>query len=417
MGRAGAPVRSAVRRVLHALFPGPTVLALALAALLVPGMSARAGAFAEGYGLLVYGAGLALAGAFYRSRVFIVLVALALLELALRDDPDRRPLLLALGTAVLALVGMLALMRDRGILSRGGVAQMAAGGGLVAVAIFLGDPERLAGLGGPYLLPLEALGWAGIPRMTLAVAACALFTSLWGLWRWRGPVDRALPWCLLLLVVAMHPSLPEPGSGIFLLATGLTLTLSVVETSYVLAYRDDLTGLPGRRALMQYLDGASGTYTISMVDVDHFKRFNDKHGHDVGDQVLKLVASLLAKAPGGGKAYRYGGEEFTLLYPGRTCEEAKPYLEAVRESVERARFALRSWRRPRKKPDDPEAKKQRKEAGKVAKGEKKPRTLSVTVSLGMADSAGDDDAAPVVLKRADQALYRAKKKGRNQVSG
>jgi GGDEF domain-containing protein len=170
---------------------------------------------------------------------------------------------------------------------------------------------------------------------------------------------------------------------------------------------------------MQYLDGVSGTYTIAMVDVDHFKKFNDKHGHDVGDQVLKLVASRLAKAPGGGKAYRYGGEEFTILYPGRTCEEARPYLEAVRESVERARFALRSWRRPRRKPDDPATKKEKKErnaASEAPTGEAKSKTLSVTVSLGMADSSGDDDAAQVVLKRADQALYRAKKKGRNQLS-
>ena len=171
---------------------------------------------------------------------------------------------------------------------------------------------------------------------------------------------------------------------------------------------------------MQYLDGIKGTCTIAMVDVDHFKKFNDKHGHDVGDQVLKLVASRLAATPGGGRAYRYGGEEFTLLFPGRTREDALPHLEAVRESIEEARFALRSWKRPKKLPDGAKPK-SKASKGKAAKGKGTKKTaakgkqLSVTVSIGMAHTEGKD-AYDVVLKRADQALYRAKKKGRNQVS-
>ena len=94
---------------------------------------------------------------------------------------------------------------------------------------------------------------------------------------------------------------------------------------------------------MQYLDGIKGIYTIAMVDVDHFTKFNDKHGHDVGDQVLKLVASQRAKASGGGKAYRYGGEEFTILYPGKITDEAWGHAEAVREAVAGATFSLRGW--------------------------------------------------------------------------
>jgi diguanylate cyclase (GGDEF)-like protein len=174
-----------------------------------------------------------------------------------------------------------------------------------------------------------------------------------------------------------------------------------------MAYRDDLTGLPGRRALTQYLDGIAGTYTIAMVDVDHFKKFNDRHGHDVGDQVLRIVASCLARAPGGGKAYRYGGEEFTLLYPGRTREEALPHLEKVRASIEGARFTLRSWKRPRKKPRGSPAAKAK---------SRKARTLSVTVSIGMADTTVSDATPESILKNADQALYRAKKRGRNRVA-
>jgi GGDEF domain-containing protein len=184
-----------------------------------------------------------------------------------------------------------------------------------------------------------------------------------------------------------------------------------------MAYRDELTGLPGRRALMQALDGAKGTYTIAMVDVDHFKRFNDRHGHDVGDQVLKLVASRLARAPGGAKAYRYGGEEFTLVLPGRVREDAAPHLEAVRESIAAARFSIRSWKRPAKKPG-PDGKKKAagKKGGTKAGSAKQARHLSVTVSIGMADTTVARGGPEDVLKKADQALYRAKKKGRNRVS-
>ena len=109
------------------------------------------------------------------------------------------------------------------------------------------------------------------------------------------------------------------------MAAGLTLGLSVMETSYAMAFRDELTDLPARRALMRDLEGMGRLYAAAMVDVDHFKRFNDRYGHDVGDQVLRMVAAKLAKAPGGGRAYRYGGEEFALLYPGKSRDDALPY--------------------------------------------------------------------------------------------
>jgi GGDEF domain-containing protein len=183
--------------------------------------------------------------------------------------------------------------------------------------------------------------------------------------------------------------------------------LSVLETSYAMAYKDDLTGLPSRRALMRDLDGTGGTYSAGMVDVDHFKKFNDRYGHDVGDQVLRMVAARLAKAPGGGRAYRYGGEEFTILFPGKPLQESLPHLNAARRSVEEAVFTLRSWRRPRKKPVDPGA-------WRVG-GKQESRRLSVTVSIGVADSTGNDGSPEAVLKKADQALYRAKNAGRNRV--
>ena len=93
-----------------------------------------------------------------------------------------------------------------------------------------------------------------------------------------------------------------------------------------MAFRDELTGLPGRRALNEKLQRMGRVYTLAMADVDHFKAFNDTHGRR-GDQVLRMVAAQLRRVSGGGHAYRYGGE-FTLVFPARprrkACRTWKP---------------------------------------------------------------------------------------------
>src|SRR6185436_12678910 len=94
----------------------------------------------------------------------------------------------------------------------------------------------------------------------------------------------------------------------FMAAAGAVLVGALMQESHRLAFRDELTGLPGRRALDARLRSLPGRYTVAMVDVDHFKKFNDTHGHDIGDQVLKLVGARLAEVGGSGKAFRYGGE-------------------------------------------------------------------------------------------------------------
>jgi len=82
---------------------------------------------------------------------------------------------------------------------------------------------------------------------------------------------------------------------------GLVLVFAVLEHGYDIAYRDELTGLPGRRAFNDVMAQLGGTYAIAMCDVDHFKKFNDTYGHDTGDQVLRMVAAQLSQVGGGGQ--------------------------------------------------------------------------------------------------------------------
>jgi diguanylate cyclase (GGDEF)-like protein len=105
-------------------------------------------------------------------------------------------------------------------------------------------------------------------------------------------------------------------------------------------------------------------------------------------------------------AFRYGGEEFSVLFPGRSLKQALPYLERTRATVERYRMAVRSEERPR-----------REETGIRRRGDAAPtKLLSVTVSMGAAEPEVERQPPAQVLKAADEALYRAKKGGRNRVS-
>src|SRR5690606_30775184 len=116
-------------------------------------------------------------------------------------------------------------------------------------------------------------------------------------------------WLLFATASGLAASPSSPARGIWFLAGAVVLIVSLIETAYSLAFNDELTGLPGRRALNYALNSLEAPYAIAVIDVDHFKNFNDKYGHDVSDQVLRMVAGKLRDVGGGGNASRSGGEE------------------------------------------------------------------------------------------------------------
>src|SRR5437899_9073482 len=155
----------------------------------------------------------------------------------------------------------------------------------------------------------------------------------------QSPV-RGYFYSLIAVFAALTWHTAGPGQEIWLATAGLILVSAVIEASYMMAYRDGLTELPGRRALNEALPRLSGQFTVAMVDVDHFKRFNDTYGHDAGDHVLRLVAARLAQAPGGGTAYRYGGEDVVRVSPSKRQEECLPYVDERRVTVASHQFAI-----------------------------------------------------------------------------
>ncbi|MDD2708361.1 MAG: diguanylate cyclase [Verrucomicrobiae bacterium] len=161
------------------------------------------------------------------------------------------------------------------------------------------------------------------------------------------------------------------------------------------AITDGLTGLFNRRhtfALVEdeFEKARSGGLILGclMMDVDRFKFINDTFGHLSGDAVLRQIAGVLRGAvPAGALVGRYGGEEFLMMLPGMNLAESKRVAEWIRDGIER----------------------------QVARGAAVPGLERVTISIGVAVFRGEDDGMEALLKRADEALYRAKKRGRNRV--
>ncbi|MFH4620472.1 GGDEF domain-containing protein [Vibrio furnissii] len=192
-------------------------------------------------------------------------------------------------------------------------------------------------------------------------------------------------------------------STMFSLA-GVLLILYLLSASYEMAFNDRLTQLPGRHALELDMRHLGRKFTVAMVDVDHFKSFNDSYGHETGDDVLKLVAARLRMVQGRAKVYRYGGEEFTVLFKGKTAEQAMDYLELLRADIEAYDLVIRNLEsRPKNDKD-----------GAKQRSDSKRMSVNITVSIGLCDSTLQRDPNEA-LKFADQALYAAKKAGRNCV--
>ncbi len=361
--------------------------------------------------------GMALAWMFNRSGAFFLLLLLASVHSVLRyvlpgegaGDLDPKVIYLFMTVLLPLNVAVFALLGERGILTwRGGLRLGFLGLQvlLVAASAWFSPawPSRLADYDMPWLS--EHLV-SPIPQPAAVLFLLAVGVLLVRLLLHRTALDGALVGALLSTQMAMHVAEEPLQAALFLTASALMLMVAIVLDSYHMAYVDELTGLPARRALREDLMKLGAHYAIAMVDVDHFKKFNDRYGHHAGDQVLRMVASRLAQVSGGGKAFRYGGEEFTLVFPGKALHEIEPHLEALRTVIAASWFALRAKDRPKRESEGG--------AGRGRKPSRESRKVAVTVSIGSAESSERYSTPAEVLRAADRSLYWAKKLGRNRV--
>jgi diguanylate cyclase (GGDEF)-like protein len=223
------------------------------------------------------------------------------------------------------------------------------------------------------------LGAAGFGSRALR----ALFRpdSLWDEMNVHSALNVVSALSYVVLVLLMH-------------ATLMALVVTrLVQQLQRLARRDGLTGLLNRRAMHDLLDRqmqmrrrAADTFSVLMIDVDEFKSVNDGHGHEVGDRALTHIARLMTQSlRAEDRVGRFGGEEFVVLLAGSNHARALAEAERLRLSVQTT---------------------------PLSHGE---LTVPLTVSIGVAEWTGSSEDVSRLLVRADAALYRAKRLGRNRV--
>lgn len=320
--------------------------------------------------------------------------------------------------ALLFPAGMLglSLLKERGLLTRHGIIRAAAFASLATAVLALSaadqwlvkniaaDVQRVAvhWLSTP-IIPDLWIPETGMPDLALAafIATVAYFIMRLIVLD-NPPLESGALGGLVAGGLALHFAGNILAVSVFFTAAAVSMLSAAIQDSYRLAFVDELTGLPARRALTMETMKLGQRYAIAMLDVDHFKKFNDTYGHDIGDQVLRMVAGRMDRVGGGGKPFRYGGEEFTVVFPGKTAEEAFPHLDTLRQSIEDSGFTIRAKNRPKKK-----STKRKTNGGK---------RVSVTISIGVSERSDKNPTPEATTKAADQALYRAKNGGRNRVS-
>ena len=273
-------------------------------------------------------------------------------------------------------------------------------------------------------MPAGSLHWSFIPSYPWRVPQPALLLFIFAitlllvrLLQNHRAIDSGMLWSLVATWLGFQAGgAGKIGSAYFGVAA-LILASCIIENSYSLAYQDELTGLASRRAFNDALLRLKHPYAIAAVDIDHFKRINDNFGHDTGDQVLRLVASRLSRVSGGGEAFRVGGEEFTILFSGRTAKEVADHLELLRMNIESSSFRIRAGEERRKAARDSDRRSvgsRKTKKGPVLSADIQSGAISMTVSIGIAESQ-PKLRAEEVIEQADQALYRAKQGGRNRI--
>jgi diguanylate cyclase (GGDEF)-like protein len=370
--------------------------------------------------------GMLLAWRFHSSRIFVALCVLFMAEGAIALwGGAQLPVLITAADAVAVLVPLdfvlIAVMHERGFTteSLGPVSLF-----LFVQATVVAVLSRTAENGLPSAAhPRHLATTIPLPNYTLVIFAAAAVFLLIRFLLIRKPVESALLWTLSAFFFSLHFATNSRLATLYAATAACILFASVVESSYLLAYHDELTTLPSRRAFNDAMQRLQQPYSIAVVDIDHFKKFNDTYGHDTGDQVLRLVASNLARVTGGGRSYRCGGEEFNILFPGKITSDVLEHLERLRENIEASEFRMRGNDR-RLAPRGPDRRTDRTRR-RTTKGQairdlaqspaQAPGKISVTVSIGVASSAKRESHPDAVLQAADKALYRAKANGRNRV--
>ena len=357
----------------------------------------------------------AMAVGFNRGRVAFAVVSLACAFIAYKlflqpgeTDFAARAVFAALCLFTPLNLTVLAVLRERGVFTFYGARRL----GIIVLEVLVmawivtqQQPQMVEWI---YLPLFDSTSAAAtrIPQFALLIMLMGIAVTVVDAVINRSAIDAGFAVALVAFAIGCNGVETPNHFAVYCGVSALILGIALLKDAYRLAFHDELTGLPSRRALNERLMSLGAHYTIAMLDVDHFKTFNDTHGHELGDQVLRMVAASIERVGGGGRAFRYGGEEFVVLFPGKRLHEAWSHLEAVRLEIAAYRLGIRGPDRPKQPPPE--------RPGAVR--HPAVQAVSVTISAGVAERNGRFATPESVLNAADEAMYRAKQKGRNRTS-
>jgi diguanylate cyclase (GGDEF)-like protein len=353
--------------------------------------------------LVVFGGGALLGFLTRRGRLVLGVVVLALADCALVNFGGRAvfaavALLLPLNLAVLAWLGEETPLAGRGA-SLFGVALLQAG-----VVAILQRPE-LASLAASLDRPLvvtNAAVWTALPHLAVFSFAAALGLVLARVLVERRPLATGTAWALVASFLALDGASSGGPASVHLAAAGLLLLVGATWEPPRGVHVDDVTGLPASLELNKALRRLPRRYTLARLEIDEFMSFREAHGADAARRMLRLVAKMLKKIGGRGRAFYCGEHTFTVVFRRTSRQTAASHLEAVRRAVEAATLDVAVPQPPH--------------PGRPARAGAVKRTVSVSVSVGVAQSWKTVTDPDEVLQAAERALDRAKQGGLNRVS-
>ncbi len=362
------------------------------------------------YPIIVIVAGL-LVGLFFK-RLWLMLVILVLVF------ADRALLYFAADTAVTTEEGSLiyhavsfllpfnlcvfAFMKRKGNMTGQSIWFLA---GILLQGIAVAFLYQYRSLGFGAFLGEPSIKWSileGIPlsQMALFAFVIAFIYYFFLYFRTRGVIERAFCWALISIFYALGFSRIGPESSIYFSTAGLIFVISVIENIYVEGFQDELTDLPTGKNMLGVLSQLDRGYTVALLEVDHFERLKENHGRRVTKQVLRTIGKKLTTVTGGGKPFRYGGEMFAVVFPGKFLPDALPHMEELRQTIKAPGPILTDQKSPRKKPK---------------KIEILANKVQVTVSVGVAERKGLDMSPHQAIKEAEKALLIARNNGRDRM--
>lgn len=244
--------------------------------------------------------------------------------------------------------------------------------------------------------------WTALPQLGVAAFAGTILFVMVRYFLQRDPIAVGFLWATCSAFLALHGISRGWDPNGFFVTGGWVLIGSLLEATCRWATHDRVTELPERDVLNGLLRGLGRPHFLALVRVDHFARIQNVFGREVGDQVLRMVAAQLRRAPGE-MVFRYGKDKFAVLFDGMSAAQAIPHLEHVRRMIASYGFVVRGPGRRRTEPV-------------VAAHPVGPRVvLNVTVSIGAAERESHKVRPRHLIRQAHEALRHAIEGGRNQV--